>query len=114
MRMLKENTQVLEAVAAERDAALSELAKLRAEAEWRPIESAPRDGTAILLWDASKNVVVSGCWHNEPEHDSPINGYEPGWAWWVSDEDTVMWDGGPDDIPTHWLPLPSPPKDPAE
>jgi hypothetical protein len=78
--------------------------------DWQPISTAPRNGRRILLWDAHKNVVVSGCWHHEPERDNPTSGLEPAWSWWVADEDVVMWDGGPDDHPTHWMPLPAPPE----
>ncbi len=89
-------------------AALS-AAELRGRTEeWRTIESAPQDGTRLLLWDAKKDIAVSGRWHHEPGIDTP-NAYEPAWSWWVSDEDIIMWDGGPDDIPTHWKLL-EPPK----
>jgi len=37
----------IEKLEAERDAALSELAKLRAEAEWRPISEAPQKASAF-------------------------------------------------------------------
>lgn len=76
---------------------------------WRPIETAPRDGTRILLWDSTKNLAVSGFWNTDPGIDTP-NGYEPAWAWWVSNEDLVMWDGGPDDAPSYWQPLELPPE----
>lgn len=78
--------------------------------EWQPIETAPKDGTLIILWDSNRELAVSGHWHSEPARDDPSNGYEHAWSWWVSSNDTIMWDGGPDDIPTHWTPLPEPPK----
>lgn len=71
---------------------------------WRPIETAPKDGTRILLYDAQKDIVISGCWYDEPIIDTP-NAYEPGWAWWTADEDVIMWDSGPDDAPHYWAPL---------
>jgi len=77
--------------------------------EWQPIATAPKDGRRILLWDARKNVVVSGSWHSDSGRDDP-GGYEPPWSWWVADEDVIMWDSGPDDHPTHWMSLPEPPK----
>lgn len=92
--------------------AAHEILQARAEVEqlragWLPIESAPRDGTWILLWDHHREVAVSGCWHDEPERNSP-NGYEPGWSWWSADDDLLVWDG---DGPTYWMPLPQPPKE---
>ena len=76
---------------------------------WMPIETAPKDGTRILLWDANKQIAISGCWHSDGGRDDP-GGYEPAWAWWTADDDVLMWDGGPDDHPTHWQPLPEPPQ----
>lgn len=75
---------------------------------WRPIETAPRDGTRLLLWDSKREVAVSGCWHHEAGRDDP-GGHEPSWSWWVSDNDTIMWDDGPDDKPTFWTPFTLPP-----
>lgn len=63
---------------------------IREMVEWRPIETAPRDGTPVLvIWKAYLPEVVCA---------------------------VVMWDGDQwreaDDIvsgPTHWLPLPPAP-----
>lgn len=74
---------------------------------WQGIETAPKDGT-ILLWDAARNVAVSGRWHVEPTLDTP-SAYEPGWAFWTTDDDLIVWDGGEWDKPTHWMPLPAAP-----
>lgn len=76
---------------------------------WNPIETAPKDGTRLLLWHKD-GYVVSGRWHSDPGIDNP-NAYEPQWAWWVSDNEIVMWDGGPDDHPSHWMPMPELPKE---
>lgn len=68
--------------------------------EWQPIESAPKDGTAILVVgeDGQYDIV----------------------QWDVySDESIQMWEivrpyeglkTIPDSPPTHWMPLPEPPK----
>jgi len=64
--------------------------------EWQPIETAPKDGTPILLGIAGPH-------------------YWPRSAWWCLDEERwVVHKGGRfsawfDIPPTHWMPLPSPP-----
>jgi hypothetical protein len=50
-------------------------------AGWRPIESAPKDGTRVLLWDGRRQHVD---WWNH--------------GWWNTSR------------PTHWQPLPPPPE----
>jgi hypothetical protein len=74
---------------------------------WKPIDTAPQDGTWILMWDSQRELAVSGCWHTEPAMNNPESGYEPGWSWWSADDDVLIWDG--DKEPTHWMPLPNPP-----
>jgi len=59
---------------------------------WRPIESAPRDKTPILVWDRIAGVLT---------------------AWWDGVEWCHLWDSEPIPMPeciTHWLPLPPPPE----
>jgi hypothetical protein len=77
--------------------------KVKHMKDWLPISSAPMDGTSIILWDADRELAVSGCYHRDPGMDNP-NGYEPAWEAWVSDEDLVIWES--EDEPTHWIPLP--------
>jgi hypothetical protein len=77
--------------------------------EWLPIESAPKDGTLIIL--ARDERVTVGQWQ-DPETDGA------GWdgddyeAYWHS------WDGGflndPEYCASHWMPLPDPPHPPGE
>lgn len=75
---------------------------LAARSGWRPIETAPKDGTAILLYcddhvSAEFGSVIGfwseddgGDWYASEAHSSPL--------FWASDR------------PTHWQPLPEPPK----
>ena len=71
--------------------------------EWMPIETAPKDGTSVLLW-----VPIAG----EPLKGSSI----PISARMVISEwlDVIYeWDSPiiyGDDQPTHWARLPSPPE----
>ena len=54
--------------------------------QWQPIESAPRDGTIIDVW--------------VPGHGRECDvWYDDGWSFPV--------------IPTHWMPIPAPPKEAA-
>lgn len=81
--------------------------------EWKGIDSAPKDGTEIILMKAGR--VSSGSWvewsETESHYDSTGNyigrtTVEEGASW-------CSYDGGfcEDDEPTHWMPLPEPPKD---
>lgn len=84
----------------------AELAALRAEQEkpqWLPIESAPRDGTAIQLGNEYGSWL--GYW--EPVYPS---GYRPDNPW-----TSLMLNHRhmkrPVAVPTHWMPLLAPPRD---
>ena len=65
---------------------------------WQPIKTAPKDGTRILLfWPYwRKRHAVIGFY----DRDSVANNK------WEAD---CALDEGP--LPTHWMPLPDPPKD---
>ena len=77
---------------------------------WQPIETAPRDGTWILLWDDHLGLAVSGCWYDYPGINTPDD-YEAPWSFWTADNDLIsFWVGGDDYYsPTHWMPLPPAP-----
>jgi hypothetical protein len=59
--------------------------------EWKPIETAPKDGSDVLIWCYTGEIGVA-------HFDSAT------FAWW-SDLSTREC---PD--PTHWMPLPPPPE----
>lgn len=64
--------------------------------DWRPIDSAPRDGNEILLWDPDRAVdsrMQIGLWNDIWE--------TPGWQSCMENEALTR--------PTHWMPLPDPP-----
>lgn len=78
--------------------------------EWQPIESAPRDGTHILLFGiwageisgVSKSPVIDiGIWTGGTSDF-------PGDDWWSlpTGDAYACWMRA-----THWMPLPKPPKD---
>lgn len=56
--------------------------------EWQPIETAPKDGTAILIYHQRADAQAVA---------APVIG-----GWFVPR-------GGPVKNPTHWMPLPEPP-----
>lgn len=77
--------------------------------EWQPIETAPKDGSAILLWDAEREVAIVGMWLSFAGTNSP-DSYEPAYSGWDSISGVPTWlDASPDAQPTHWMPLPAPP-----
>lgn len=69
---------------------------------WQPIETAPKDGSEMLIWlGAPWSRVEKACW------------YEP-WSNWQAGAFPI--DPARDDfhgigrsVPTHWMPLPAPP-----
>jgi hypothetical protein len=80
---------------------------------WRPIDSAPRDGTHI--WAFTEESQQREVYWEEKEENSPGQpGHEAGWM--SNDGNTYpgsFYHGydDPIDQPTHWQPLPEPPKE---
>lgn len=63
---------------------------------WQPIESAPKNGTLVLLGDfkdPEEHEQGVARWHEGMWTD----GFQPHWYWTGSN------------TPTHWMPLPEPP-----
>jgi hypothetical protein len=62
--------------------------------EWQPIETAPKDGTPILIYETTLGPVTYVCfWNSFHEY-------------WVEAEGEQYSSFNP----THWMPLPEPPK----
>jgi len=92
----------------------AEIERLRAEnerltrecaAEWEPIETAPRDGTTILVYfrrHGPMTVVAS-------DQDDPDADWRP---WYIDDHKhgPYVVRGYRQGDDTHWMPLPKPPK----
>lgn len=64
---------------------------------WRPIASAPQDGTEIILLQGER--VGAACWVTWPQ--TPAEDEGAGW--------TIGYDGNEWSAPSHWMPLPPPP-----
>lgn len=89
--------------------------------EWQPIETAPRDGSSILL--LAHGMVIEA-WYSPGSwsEDTPISPAEYSGAVWVAFDDAVQFEieegAGPDGCDlhgpvTHWMPLPPPPGETA-
>lgn len=65
--------------------------------EWRPIETAPKDGRDILVCAVCQTTgeVLWGVATADPDRL---------WLWWKPQDEPAKW-------PTHWQPLPDPPAD---
>ena len=63
------------------------------EDQWKPIETAPKDGTEIIVYDRHGNFVPWVYWDDEDEKGV-----------WMSN--FIRWAGHP----THWMAFPNPPK----
>ncbi len=68
--------------------------------KWQPIETAPKDGTRLILWGREDGVGEprvwlgswsTGCW------------YAPSWVAYEHRSETEYLQ------PTHWMPVPEPP-----
>ena len=77
------------------------------DAKWQPIETAPRDGTRVMLGNAA------GVWVADwiPVYRT---GYRPDDPWHSAllNHDHIR-ESARYEAPTHWMPLPPPPDQPA-
>ena len=73
--------------------------------EWQPIETAPKDGTDVLAW-ADGVVIVS---FRMDDNDRTGNHYGNMWLDNSYDDFSCGLASVPYE-PTHWMPLPEPPK----
>lgn len=103
------------------------LAQLPRPAGWEGIETAPKDGSSILLFcpqgdgsEGSTYRVTVGSWCDEPGGTTEYRDIDGRWTG-QDDHDGftgwLSWDGGFSEdtmMPTHWMPLPAPPTDPSE
>lgn len=74
--------------------------------KWRKIETAPKDGTAVLVIDMSADEPFADLvhWSDYPDEAGP--------QWYVGrgladdiEQSPMIWYS----TPTHWMPIPEPP-----
>jgi len=70
--------------------------------DWQPIETAPRDGSSVIVFGPAMNKPTLGHWDAERYSRNP----KPHWEW--APYFGVRWNR--DNQPTHWMPLPEPPR----
>ena len=77
--------------------------------DWLPIETAPRDGTAIILWNGLtgfSSTVGVGYWTNAIKYREDLcRADEPASFRWSSDGNKNGMT-----LATHWMPMPQAPK----
>ena len=81
--------------------------------KWQPIETAPKDGTRILVfgiygqhgedYDYRRPEMFVTCWVDD---DDPLNPPLSRAGWWLDNLGEV---DASHPGPTHWMPLPAPP-----
>lgn len=77
--------------------------------DWQPIETAPKDGTTVLL--AYKDELLIGWYQDEQRirHGQVISSTKKWTGYGVFDRIYPSTSEPPPE-PTHWMPLPKPPE----
>lgn len=78
--------------------------------DWKPIESAPRDGTEFQAWIMPEESD-GGYWEPKARFNPDSEVFE---LWGRVDYDQDGWDCYHWLHPTHWMPLPPPPQEGEE
>lgn len=102
---------VADSLCAEAADAIEALAR---ETQWRPIETAPKDGTVVLFWSTRDGVCIGRWveqkykrWEAVDETTQRLAGIDDYSDWCANNGDSCgMWSKGA----THWLPLPARPE----
>ena len=71
--------------------------------EWQPIETAPKNGTWVLVTGG----YIDYCWEGETQPDVTAAQYVINIGWQMAWYDSGYYGGYKS--PTHWMPLPKPP-----
>lgn len=68
--------------------------------DWQPIETAPKDGTHILVYPALMGVPLVASWKSKSDDFDYI-------GFWRN----PMTEKAVPYMPTHWMPIPKPPQE---
>ena len=85
-------------------------------AEWKPIETAPKDGTLILIVNDDGAIDVAKYEPEWREYQEYVRTAKDGDVYKTVREDVGCWSTDFAWCPTYWMPLPAPPnpaKNPA-
>lgn len=82
------------------------------EQGWQTMDTAPKDGTIILLCHATNGFpTVSGYWGlAQSAHKAGVADKKHPWVILENTNGCNAWSNDPVHGPTHWRPLPAPPK----
>lgn len=82
--------------------------------EWQPIDTAPKDGTEVLAWreDCGQFIALYTSPDSFPFTEAEIDLMEESWLfqkdWFTQWPASQRLEGT--EVPTHWMPLPTPPE----
>lgn len=69
---------------------------------WQPIQTAPKDGTEVIVADPENGMVTSAYWYARNDRVAPDDG------WWDNLPDRGAYTAHICFEPTCWMPLPEP------
>lgn len=93
---------------------MSSIPETPSTSAWQPIATAPRDGTDIIVgYDfASIWVVHVAFWNDQNSYGEKLPEGHEEIGWWSYIENSVTQTLlANSNMPTHWMPLPTPPND---
>jgi hypothetical protein len=102
--LVRRHYEALAARCASQERELAELRAAQTAKGWRPIETAPRDGTEFQAWVTNPTVPGGGFWDSRCR----FNEHGAFQTWARVDYDMEDWDTL-DLIPTHWMQHPKEP-----
>lgn len=73
---------------------------------WQPIETALEDGTVILVYRPDSGVFTAHYVEEDAHSSNQMNPPEGDHYWFSTNGEDLS-----HDMPTHWMPLPSPPQE---
>ncbi len=76
---------------------------------WRPIETAPKDGTRVLIVDDEGDMDVAGYVEQWDERIEFVRKTKDGAVYRTVTEDVGYWSADTVRFPTRWMPLPEAP-----